>query len=209
MSNKCCPKCGGPVQIPDLMSSAYRCIADGEVPPREPAVILDQAHLPNIVGGARVPIWFPWPMPPSWVSAGIQRIGDARSGAVAVVTGLAGQSLADGPSDLLIVSEEPGVGIGAHLAGFPSLDPGREIAEAPFDTKVRTGRWITPLWSLPASDRVVYVGESGGNWIWLIGWPTAAWSVVHDDLRLIDLRQVGPEVDILAGVISPRLLDNS
>ena len=205
MPGKFCPQCGGPLQIPDLMSSAFRCALHGDVAPVETAVLLDQEHLPGVTRSAQVPIWFPWPMPGSWVSAGIQRVGDARSGAVAAVTALAGQSLAEGPSDLLIVSEQPGIGFGARLAGLPDVDPGEEIANAPYDTKVRTGRWITPLWSVTSPDRVVYVGESGGNWLWLIGWPSAVWSVIHDDLHLIDLCSAGPEIDIPAGAVTSRL----
>ncbi|MCH9815437.1 MAG: hypothetical protein K0U64_03150 [Actinomycetia bacterium] len=205
MAGKNCPQCGGPLQIPDLMSSAYRCPIHGDVAPVETAVLLDQDHLPGMIRSAQVPIWFAWPLPVAWVSAGIQRVGDSRSGAVAAVTALAGQSLTDGPSDLLIVSEQPGIGFGARLAGLPYFDPGEEIADTPCDTKVHAGRWITPLWSLASPDRVVYVGESGGNWLWLIGWPAAVWSVIHDDLHLIDLRSAGPEVDIPAGALTPRL----
>jgi hypothetical protein len=186
------------------MYSDYRCPIHGPVPPKHAAVLFDNERLPSIAETSTVPVFLPWPLPLNWVSAGIQQVCDPRSGAVAVAAGLTGQSLTYGPSDLIIVSEQPGVGFGASLAGLADTDPGEWFTQKPADTKVRSGRWFTPLWSLPSNDRSVYVGESQGCWIWLIGWPETAWSVIHDDLRLIDLRHAGPEVDIPAGSISPR-----
>jgi hypothetical protein len=201
-----CPRCDAVLFPPDVMRSHHRCAVHGVVPPRQSAVLLDTSHLPLVTESATVPVYLPWPLPPKWMSAGIQQVRDPEAGAVAVATGVTGQALTYGPADLVIVSEQPGVGLGANLAGLSDSDPGHWFTDRPADTKIRSGHRFTPLWSLPAIDRSVYVGESDGCWIWLIAWPESAWSVIHDDLRLIDLRNAGPEVDIPAGSISPRLL---
>jgi hypothetical protein len=110
--------------------------------------------------------------------------------------------------ELVVVAEEPGVGLGASYAGLPTTDPGPEVASLPVDTTVRTGGVSTPLWSLPVSDRAVYVGEADGRWLWLITWPVSEWMVVHDDLRLVDVREPahrGALVDLRVGALSPRL----
>ena len=57
-------------------------------------------------------------------------------------------------------------------------------------------------------DRAVYVGEAAGYWLWAIVWPVTEWMVVHDDLRLVDLR--APEhrthvTDVPTGALTPRL----
>ena len=54
----------------------------------------------------------------------------------------------------------------------------------------------------------VYVGEAAGCWLWVVVWPVSEWMVVHDDLRLVDLRS--PENHLAAasltvGHVSPRL----
>ena len=110
------------------------------------------------------------------------------------------------PRGLGLAAEEPGVGLGACLAGISGADPGQWFTNKPADTKVKIGHHWAPVWSLASKDATVYIGESAGCWLWLLAWPDVAWSVIHDGLRLTDLRSAGPQVDIPAGAVSARLM---
>jgi hypothetical protein len=127
-----------------------------------------------------------------------------------VVVALSGPGVTERRAELLVVAEEPGVGLGAAYAGLDTTDPGPELAALPADTKVSADGHSIPMWSLPVldGDHAVYVGEAAGCWLWAIVWPVTEWMVVHDDLRLVDLRL--PEhrlhiADVPAGALSPRL----
>ena len=72
---------------------------------------------------ARCPVWLPWPLPPGWLVSGFTGAGDERTGARASAVALSGPNPLGGPADLLIIAEEPGVGLGAGLAGLPAPIP--------------------------------------------------------------------------------------
>jgi hypothetical protein len=130
--------------------------------------------------------------------------GPSRAVAIAVT----GPGIVARHVELVIVSEEPGVGLGASYAGLDTSDPGPEVASLPCDTKIVAGGHPSPLWSLPVSDRVVYVGEADGRWLWLVAWPVSEWMVVHDDMRLIDAREPAHRAllgEMRVGALSPRL----
>ena len=42
-------------------------------------------------------------------------------------------------------------------------------------------------------------------WLWIIGWPDTAWSLVEDDLRLADARDNDAYRNLTCGAINPRL----
>ncbi|MCB0919513.1 MAG: hypothetical protein KDC39_13210 [Actinobacteria bacterium] len=188
------------------MSSHFHCSKHGEVPPRHAATILDNRHVEQQLRDSQVPAWLPWPLPKGWVSAGMQLVGDAAGGIQAVATAVTGPALTYGPADLIIVAEKPGTGLGCWLAGLSAGGPDVSFTDRSSDAKVRFRDRFIPLWNIEAEDVTVYVGESAGCWLWLLAWPESAWSVIHDGLRLVDLRSIGPEVDIPAGAVSPRLL---
>ena len=54
----------------------------------------------------------------------------------------------------------------------------------------------------------VYVGEAHGCWLWIVLWPESAGFLLIDDFVLTDLRNVGHELDIPFGALSPRLADS-
>ena len=60
----------------------------------------------------------------------------------------AGPSELDGVVELTVVSEEPGVGLGARCAGAARTDPGAEIGEGPPHAKVRIDGHPISLWSV-------------------------------------------------------------
>ncbi len=72
----------------------------------------------HVVGRATVPLWMPYPLPHGWVCSGVAYAGDERTGACATVTCLTGPSPLGGAAELLIITEEPGVGLGSRHAGF-------------------------------------------------------------------------------------------
>jgi hypothetical protein len=112
-----CPRCGGPVREPSAWSSAWQCDLHGEVHPLRAVHSPSPAGLDGLLRGAAVPAWLPWPLPPGWLVTGFASAGDERTGSRACVVSLSGPNPVGGPGDLLLVSEDLGVGLGAWLAG--------------------------------------------------------------------------------------------
>ena len=64
---------------------------------------------------------------------------------------------------------------------------------------------LAGLWSLPASDRCVFLGEAEGSWLWLVGWPQTAWALLEDGLQLADARSDIAVRTQPAGAVNPRV----
>jgi len=160
----------------------------------------------HVVGRALVPLWLPYPLPRGWVCSGVAYAGDERTGACATVTCLTGPSPLGGAAELLIVAEEPGVGVGARHAGFSESDPGAGFDAGAPDAKVFAASQPTALWSVPADDdRAVFVGEAMGLWLWAVVWPATAGVLMYEDLSLSDMRDGVADLDLEFGSLSPRL----
>lgn len=157
---------------------------------------------------ARVPVWVPWPLPPAWLVTGFLQAGDERSGARACGVALSGPApLNHGPADLLVIAEEPGVGLGAFYAGLHGPDPGAGCSSGTPHAKVEVGGHPMPLWAVRGGDddRAVYVGEALGNWLWMLLWPAEAGALLLDQIQLCDLREPGMVLDLPYGANSPIL----
>ncbi len=192
------------------MSSQWICEIHGAVHPLRPPVRPSGAVVAGAVAAARVPLWVPWPLPAGWLVTGVTYAGDERTGGRATVLACSGPAPFGGAGELLLVAEEPGIGLGAALAELPGPDPGPDVATRPPGAHVDAGGWPTPLWSPledpeGARDRSVWVGEAGGAWLWAILWPETADLLVHDGLCLVDLRDPGFALDLPFGALSPRL----
>jgi hypothetical protein len=213
-----CPRCGGPVRPPDLMNSDWRCDADGPVLPLhvvehinaqilEAAIARVQAHR---AGDVTTPLWSLWPLPPGWMVTGVGWAGDDRSGVRATALACSGPApINNGPADLVLVAEEPGVGLGARFAGIPGPDPGPFLEGAcdgaPAHAKVRAAGWPTALWSVKsADDRSAYVGEAMGMWLYAVAWPAPTGYLVAEDLSLCNLVDQMPG-ELVFGAPSPYL----
>lgn len=185
------------------MSSAWECGLHGAV---HPFSTWKPEALPNVTTDARVPVWCPLPLPAGWTAGGLGACGDGRSGSVATVVALCGPSPLGGPADLLLVAEEPGVGLGARFAGTAELDPGAVGVGEP-DAKVTAAGHETPMWRCSsAADRIAFVGEAAGVWLWAVLWPPAAELVLVEHLDLHDLRHRSHESLVLpVGAPSPQL----
>lgn len=202
-----CPRCGAEITAPNAWSSAWRCAVHGDVYPRRPARSPSEEGLRALLQGTRVPVWLPWPLPDGWLVAGFADAGDDRTGARACAVALSGPAPLGGPGDMVIVSEEPGIGLGASYAGLTGIDPGTAVFEetAPH-ARVRYRGHEWPLWHTDTEDdRAAYAGEAMGNWLWAIFWPAAAGTLVVEDFELRDLRDPDQELDLPFGAPSPRL----
>jgi hypothetical protein len=127
---------------------------------------------------------------------------------VGTVLALSGTDPLGGPGDLVLVAEEPGVGLGAHYAGLVSPDPGPVVVARPADARITVGGHPTPLWFVDSGDdRQVCVGEAGGCWFWLVAWPPlAAAAVLMEAPTVVDLRRLVGELELLPLTgLSPRL----
>jgi hypothetical protein len=200
------------------MNSDWRCDADGPVLPLHVAEHINAQILEssiakvvaNQVGTAKTPVWCLWPLPSGWTVTGVGWAGDDRSGVRATAVAFSGPApLNRGPADVVLVAEEPGVGLGARFAGIPGPDPGPFLEGArdgaPAHARVRVAGWPTPLWSVKsADDRCAYVGEAMGMWLYAVAWPASAGYLVAEDLVLSNLVDDLP-AELVFGAPSPYL----
>ncbi|GII21284.1 hypothetical protein Pme01_08810 [Planosporangium mesophilum] len=200
------------------MNSSWRCDVDGPVLPLHVTEHINAQILESVVAkvatgsasGAPTPLWGLWPLPTGWMVTGVGWAGDCRSGVRATVLACSGPAPIDrGPADIVLVAEEPGVGLGARFAGIPGPDPGPFLEGArdgaPAHAKVRAAGWPTPLWSVKsADDRSAYVGEARGMWLYAVAWPSSSGYLVAEDLSLCDLVESRPS-ELVFGAPSPYL----
>lgn len=201
-----CPRCAGELRPPNLWSSAWRCDLHGDVPPFRVAPVPSRAALDAIVTDAKVPVWVPEPLATGWTITGTAWAGDERTGAVATLTALSGPHPRGGPSDVLLIAEEPGTGLGAAMAGLTGTDPG-STPDGPPDHKIEAAGHPTAMWrTATGEDRTAYVGEACGVWLWVVCWPDGQGECV-ESLRLHDLREDDPpELALVFGALAPRLV---
>jgi hypothetical protein len=146
--------------------------------------------LAQVARDARVPLWCPVPLLPAWVLTGVAIAGDERSGTRASAVALAGPAPLGGTADLVLVAEEPGIGLGARVAGLDHVDPGEALAGGAPQEKVVAAGHPAALWQAgSAPDRRAFVGEALGVWLWVVVWPPEADLVLLEDLELHDLRE--------------------
>jgi hypothetical protein len=161
--------------------------------------------LGGLLGDTRVPFWVPWPLPKGWLVTGFTGAGDERSGTRGSAVAVSGPNPLGGPADLLIVAEEPGVGLGAGLAGLPGPDPGDGFASGQPNATVKVANHEVPLWLVEADRKAVFAGEVAGSWVWLVLWPDTAGTLLIEPLELRDLRDPAQDLDLPFGALSPRL----
>lgn len=201
-----CPRCGGFLHEPGLWSSTWRCDGHGDVHPMQPVLQPTLDHLHDLSHRSGVPVWLPWPLPRGWLLTGLASAGDERTGARATAVACSGPAPLGGVGELLVVAEEPGVGLGARFAGIDGPDPGVFPDLQPADAKVSAAGHPTAMWAVEGrDDRAVYVGEALGCWIWVVVWPESAGFLLIDDFVLTDARDAGSGLDVPLGALSPRL----
>lgn len=202
-----CPRCAAVLHALGVWDSAWSCPAHGGVPPLQPAVQPSADLAVHLATTSALPLWLPWPLPHGWVVTGLLLAGDHPTEAAATAVALSGPNPLGGAGDLLVVTEEPGVGLGARFAGLPGPDAGLLDTGAPA-AKVTIGGHPTALWLAPrAVDCAAFVGEWAGRWLWAVLRPASAGALLAEDLVLSDLRELGPEVELLPyGALPPWLV---
>jgi len=110
-----------------------------------------------------------------------------------------------GPAEMMLVSEEPGVGLGARFAGLHGPDPGSSLCEGAPAGVVEVGNHEFPLWHVEAKACAAFAGEVSGNWLWLVMWPDTAGMLMVEPMELRDLRDPGQQMDLPFGAPSPQL----
>jgi hypothetical protein len=200
-----CPRCRAEARAPTAWSSAWRCDLHGEISPLTPARLPTIEGLHFLASQAKVPVWLPWPLPTGWLVTGFAGAGDERAGMRGTVVGLSGPNPLGGAADLLIVAEEPGIGLGAGLAGLPGPDPGDGFAACQPNATVKVGSHEAPLWLVESAGKAVFAGEVAASWLWLVFWPDTAGALLVEPLPLRDLRYPEHDLDLPFGALSTRL----
>ena len=188
------------------MSSEWECTVHGAVAPYTVVPRASGEGARQLATRSQVPVWSPLPLLPGWTLAGLASAGDAKHGPCATAVAFGGPSPVGGPADLVLVAEAPGTGLGARLAGVDGPDAGDLVQRAP-DAKVVAAGHPTPLWGVPAADdRVAFVGEALGVWLWAVLWPPAAELVLLEHVELHDLRHAShAALDLPVGAQTNRL----
>ena len=154
------------------------------------------AFIDHLARAADFPTLLPWPMGSGWQISDFGVVAAPDQTPMATVTCCSGMSELDGAVDVLVVSEEPGTGLGARVARLERSYP-LGVAEGPPVAKVRVGRAAVPLWTISTSgadeefDRTVLVGEAEGRWFWLVLYPASAVLLLRDDWILRDASDAG------------------
>lgn len=152
-----------------------------------------------------MPVWLPWPLPQGWLVTGFAIAGDERTGARGCAVALSGPNPVGGPAEMMLISEEPGVGLGARFAGLCGPDPGAQFASGASTAVVKFGNHEFPLWHVEAPRRAAFAGEVSGYWLWVVLWPDTAGMLMVDPMEIRDLRDPGQELDLPFGARSPQL----
>ena len=191
-----CPRCSSPVSGD---GTHWRCADHGAIKPLWRASIAGYDDFAEyLLQSAAMPSLLPWPLVPGWAVTDFGCVCVPGSDAQAVFISCAGPTEPDGVVELTVVSEEPGVGLGARCAGISRTDPGADIGDGPPHAKVRLDSHPIPLWSVSTSesdltfDRSVFAGEAGGRWLWLVLRPASAALLLKDEWLLQDLADLGP-----------------
>ncbi len=199
-----CPRC--PMPVAETGDGRWSCPDHGVVVPLwrtgESSYDAFARHLGRVDS---FPTYLPWPLGPGWSVSDFAAVAPTEGAAHATMTCVSGTSQLDGPVDVMVVSEEPGTGFGARIAGLAAaggaelLDPGHEI-DGPAPVRVRVDQYPVGLWPVSISsspgewDRSVLAGEAGGRWLWLVLRPASAILLLRDDWILRDVSATGPQL---------------
>jgi hypothetical protein len=193
-----CARCGAPLVPSDGSGPGpWTCPLHEavELPCWRPVEVTYESFAEHLVLSRGLPTWLTWPLPPGWAVADFGCVGAEGESPHATFATCQGPSPADGGVALTVVTEEPGVGLGAHLAGATHSDPGREAWDQPAALRLRLDGLSVPLWPVPGDeDRTVLAGEAHGRWLWLVVTPAEAVLGLVDRAPLADASALGPEL---------------
>ena len=163
-----------------------------------------------VVGGEintlRAPLWVPWPIPVGWTFGGFAYARDGAASSATVASWTGPDPFGD-PTELVLVSEEPGGDVGGRFAGLETNYPADGVGVGPPHARFMLEGHPVSLWAVETpADRAVYVGEAAGRWLWVIVHPAESSAIVVQPLSLVDARSLGAELTVMpVGELSPRL----
>ncbi len=179
----------------------WRCEDHGSIMPLwRPTVADYDSFARHVASAEEMPTFMPWPISPGWTVTDFGCVAAPGRDARATFATCTGASDPDGVVEVSVVSEEPGVGLGARCAGLLRSDPGAEIGDGPPHAKVRIGGHPISLWSVLTSDvdvafdRSVFAGEAEGRWLWVVLRPASAALMLRDEWVLLNVADLGPEL---------------
>lgn len=197
-----CPRCVTPVARDG--GDGWSCPEHGVIVPLwRPSVASYDAFARHLGRAAAFPTYLPWPLGPGWSVSDFAAVApdDDEGPAVATMTCVSGTSVLDGPVDVLVVSEEPGTGLGARVAGLTDrTDPGSDLGDGSPEVKIRLDAHPVGMWPVSISgtegewDRSVLAGEANGRWLWMVLRPASAILLLRDDWILRDISAGGPQL---------------
>ena len=198
-----CPRCPLPVTE---TTGRWTCLDHGPVAPLwRPREASYEAFVEHLEHAEDFPTYLPWPMAPGWQVSDFGVVVEPGRSAKATISCCTGSSALDGPVDAVVVSEEPGTGLGARAARLPRPDPDG-VGEGPPLTRIRVETASVPLWAVTTSgadeefDRCVVVGEAAGRWLWLVLRPASAMLLLREQWILRDVSGMGaPLVEVAFG----------
>ncbi len=193
-----CPRCPSPVNRAD---GQWQCLDHGPITPLwRPATADYTSFAEHVRRAGSMSTLMPWPLVPGWAVTDFGCVAEEGHDARATFVTCAGPTEPDGVVELSVVSEEPGVGLGARCAGVDHTDPGAEIGEGPPQAKVRIDGHPISLWAVStaecdnAFDRSVFAGEALGRWLWVVLRPASAALLLRGEWVLLDVAGLGPEL---------------
>lgn len=203
-----CPRCPGPVTGEN---DTWSCAIHGVTDPLWCVVDPDYDSFAEHLARSRsLPTWLPWPLPAGWQVTDFGSVADGVGAARAVFATCTGPTEQDGVVELTVVTEEPGVGLGARCGQVTHTDPGGEVDEGAPLARIRVETATVPMWLVSTShdggtlDRSVLAGEAGGRWLWLVLRPASAALMLPDLGALDDLSRLGPSLMALPFGSTPR-----
>jgi hypothetical protein len=209
-----CPRCPDAVIGTDR---GWSCSTHGPIDPLWSAVEPDYySFADHLVRADPLPTWLPWPLPPGWQVTdfgSVQGAEAAETGggsARAVFVTCTGPSDLDGVVEATVVTEEPGVGLGARCAAVTHTDPGHEVGDGPPSARIRVEAASVPVWPVSTVDRggtldrAVLAGEAEGRWLWLVLRPASAALLLPGMGALNDVSRLGPSLMTLPFGSVPR-----
>jgi uncharacterized protein DUF6758 len=181
-------------------AGVWRCLDHGVIQPLwRPSTACYETFAEHLLQAVGMPTLMRWPLMAGWSITDFGCVGGGDHDARAVFVSCAGPSDLDGGVvELTVVSEEPGIGLGARCAAASRTDPGADLGEGPPHARVRIDGHPISLWSVSTSetdvdfDRSVLAGEALGRWLWLVLRPASAVLMLEEEWVLQDLATLGP-----------------
>lgn len=142
-----CPQCSAPLAG---SGSSWACPLHAATPPLwrvvEPGY---DAFAEHLLLSRPLPTWLPWPLPPAWQVTDFGCVAAEGLSPQAAFVTCSGPSPDDGVVEVTVLTEEPGVGLGARCAQVTHTDPGREAVDGAPPVWLRVDGATVPMWTVP------------------------------------------------------------